>query len=116
MATIRLNSDMEYGRREPVEFIGERVTTPVVNKSADGTRREIYAEYSSEDGHHVRYIEQWRDDQLSNPVCSSLQLISEAEVEPWPIVDKTTNPNFKPPLTLDQALTYSRLPQSGWLD
>jgi hypothetical protein len=116
MATIELDIDMEYGRRERVEFIGERVTIPVVNKNADGTRHETYVEYSSEDGHHVRHIEQWGDDQSSNSVCSSIQLIGEAEVEPWPIVDKTTNPNLKSPLTLDQALTYSCIPQSGWLD
>jgi len=52
MATIKLNIDMEYGRREPVEFTGKKITTPIVHKSADGTRRETYTEYSSEDGHH----------------------------------------------------------------
>ena len=116
MALIKLNIDMEYGRREPVEFVGKEVATPVVKRNFDGTKGETYTEYWSKDGHHVAYLRQWRSDKQDDPVRSSLKILNEPDVEPWPIEDKTVDPHLRQPLTLDQALTYSQSPLKGWLD
>jgi hypothetical protein len=114
MKTIRLKIDMEYGQREPVEFIVRRIEKPQVRESTDGTKKEICTEYLSADGQRVGHTEQWSSDQPDSPVYSSLQPLSEPDFKPGP-VGKIAR-DVERPLTLDQALAHSRPPQKGWVD
>lgn len=114
METIKLNIDMEYGRREPVEFRGKIHERPIPQQNVDGTRRERCTVYLS-NGQRIGHIEQWSDDQPDSPVHSSLQSFSEPDLPSVPVDDKTIDPDFEQPLTLGQALAYSCPPQGKWL-
>lgn len=104
--------DTVYGQRK-VEFTGVKLGTRTAKNPNDDTRGATQIQYCVKDEQYIKYLIQWKDRQ-DNPIRCSLTAITEPDFLPPPV--EVGEPDRGRPLTLDEALTLSLPPQSGWLD